>query len=531
MTACFVVDSSVLPGAYRPTFSRDGVFHAQPNMLTGARASNHNEAIDSPVAQPQTPGDNCDETPTADDECILWEFGQLPSAELALANERKVSSSRVIRVADVRSSSLQCIDIIVEGMRCIALLNSGSQIPLISDVLFQRLNFDDCGHINVRGMFSKPICVPLADVIMKHVGGRDHDDVAEGLPVMCAVVSLKDVKYDIVLPPDIVANFNLMPVTDVTSERVNDNHVNVDDQTNDMHECVTSVMNVVDDDVSAGEPSSMTVSNDIKDEVDNVVQLLPSDEGRVESDVRPDVVHTVDDVVTGGVTCDDDAGRGDYDAGGGDCVAVTNCGDVIHAQNNLVELLFIVLLLLLKFTGRAVCDLSYHPPSIIDVMAACSVLAVITSELFYRLLYETVPLTLYHLHSMRRDTESKQSICDKLLLIMEHPIIDWRSWSFGRGPISWTKARHYDDDSRTCHLEYDVMKSRRSVHERTHWFVIVSTIVIVLLALVSDLLNLLFCCLCVFRYMNFTLQPFRRYVPHFRMSDLVRNGDCVLYQV
>ena len=272
----------------------------------------------------------------------------------------------------------------------IALLDSGSQIPLISDVLFQRLNLNDCGHINVRGMFSKPICVPLADVIMKRVGGRDHDDVAEGLPVMCAVVSLKDVKYDVVLPPDIVANFNLMPVTDVTSERVNDNHVNVDYQTNDKHECVTSVMNVVDDDVSAGKPSSMTVSNDIKGEVDNVVQLLPSDEGRVESDVKPDVVHTVDNVVTGGVTCDDDAGCGDYDAGGGDCVAVTNCGDVIHAQNNLVELLFIVLLLLLKFTGRAVC---------------------------------------------------------------------------------------------------------------------------------------------VFRYMNLTLQPFRRYVPHFRMSDLVRNGDCVLYQV
>jgi len=44
--------------------------------------------------------------------------------------------------------------------------------------------------------------------------------------------------------------------------------------------------------------------------------------------------------------------------------------------------------------------------------------------------------------------------------MMVRPIIDWRSWSFGRGPISSTKARHHDDDSRTCHLEYDVIKSR-----------------------------------------------------------------------
>jgi len=35
---------------------------------------------------------------------------------------------------------------------------------------------------------------------------------------------------------------------------------------------------VVDDDINVGEPSSVTVSNDRKDEVDNVVRLLPSDE-------------------------------------------------------------------------------------------------------------------------------------------------------------------------------------------------------------------------------------------------------------
>ena len=351
VSACFVVDSSVLPGA----FSRDGVFHAQPNdTLTGARASDRNEAIDSPVAQ--APGDICEETSTVDDESISWEFGQLPSAEIVIANERKVTSSRVIRVADVRLPSLQCIDVIVEDVRCIALLDSVSQIPLISDVLFQRLNFGDCGHINIRGMFSDPICVPLADVIMKRVGGRDHDDVAEGLPVMCAVVSLKDEKYDVVLPPDIATDWNLVPVTDVMDKRVNNDHVNVDDQTNDKYECVSDVMNVVvdDDDVNVGEPSSVTVSNDMKDKVvDNVIQLLTSDEGRVESDVRLDVVHTVDNVVTGEAKYYDDAGRGDDNAGGGDCVAVTNCGDVMHAHNNIAELLFIVLVLL-KFTGRAV---------------------------------------------------------------------------------------------------------------------------------------------------------------------------------
>jgi len=386
-------------------------------------------------------------------------------------------------------------------------------------MLFQRLNFGDCGHINIRGMFSDPICVPLADIIMKRVGGRDHDDVAEGLPVMCAVVSFKDEKYDVVLPPDIAADFNLMPVTDVMDKRVNNDHVNVDDQTNDKYEWVSDVMNVVvddDDDVNIGDPSSVTVSNDMKDEVvDNVVQLLPSDEGRVESDVRLHVVHTVDDVVTGEAKYYDDAGRGDDNADGGDCVAATNCGDVMHVQNNIVELLFIVLVLL-KFTVRAVCDFSYHPSSIIDVMAACSFMAVITSELLHRLLCEMMSLMLYHLHSVRRDAELKQSICDTLLLMTVRPIIDWRSWSFGRGPISSTKAQHYDDDSRTCHPEYDVMKSRRSVYERTHWFVIVSTIVIVLLVLVSELSSSLFAiCACIGDEFD-TVTLFID-IPHFRM--------------
>jgi len=99
------------------------------------------------------------------------------------------------------------------------------------------------------------------------------------------------------------------------------------------------------------------------------------------------MVHIVDNVVTGETKYYDDADRGDDNADGGDCGALTNCTNVIHAQNNFVQLLFLVLVLL-KFTVRAVCDFSYHPSSIIDVMAACSFVAVITSELLYRLLCE-----------------------------------------------------------------------------------------------------------------------------------------------
>jgi len=59
--------------------------------------------------------------------------------------------------ADVRLSTLRYIDVDVQGQQCKGLVDSGAEVCLLSEELAREINVDECGYINVRGIFSDPI--------------------------------------------------------------------------------------------------------------------------------------------------------------------------------------------------------------------------------------------------------------------------------------------------------------------------------------------------------------------------------------
>ena len=73
------------------------------------------------------------------------------------------------------------------------------------------MNVETCGHINIRGMFSDPRRVPLINVEVRICGDANCENVADGLPVVCAVASFEEVTHDVVLPIDVVTDLVAMP--------------------------------------------------------------------------------------------------------------------------------------------------------------------------------------------------------------------------------------------------------------------------------------------------------------------------------
>ena len=73
----------------------------------------------------------------------------------------------------------------VNDVNCIALVDSGAEIGVLSEAVAENLNVETCGHINIRGIFSDPRRVPLVNVEVKMCGDANCENVADGMPVVC----------------------------------------------------------------------------------------------------------------------------------------------------------------------------------------------------------------------------------------------------------------------------------------------------------------------------------------------------------
>ena len=139
------------------------------------------------------------------DESSEWAFGEFLKVDTDATNTVKA------RINGVKLSPLQYIDVDIEGRQCKGLVDSGAEICLISEGLAREIHADECGHIDVRGIFSDPIRLPLISVNIKRGGGSNYDNVADGVQVVCAIAPLKETSHSVVLSADVVTDLECMP--------------------------------------------------------------------------------------------------------------------------------------------------------------------------------------------------------------------------------------------------------------------------------------------------------------------------------
>jgi len=108
-----------------------------------------------------------------------WEFGEHPQVEALVANCWDRSG------AGIKLYSLKYVNVQVNDVNCIALVDSGAEIGVLSEAVAENLNVETCGHINIRGIFSDPRRVPLVNVEVKMCGDANCENVADGMPVVC----------------------------------------------------------------------------------------------------------------------------------------------------------------------------------------------------------------------------------------------------------------------------------------------------------------------------------------------------------
>jgi len=112
----------------------------------------------------------------------------------------------------VRIYPLQYVNVSVAGCDCVALEDSGCQIPIVSKRMFAGCCNDPVGKVDLHG-FGKnhTVHAPLVNLtVCMRDDGRD-DDVTE-IPVVCAVADLCSAEYDAILPADVVRELQASPV-------------------------------------------------------------------------------------------------------------------------------------------------------------------------------------------------------------------------------------------------------------------------------------------------------------------------------
>jgi len=123
-----------------------------------------------------------------------WTFGEHPIVEAV---------SAVKGTPAVCIYPLQYVNVTVSGCDCVALEDSGCQIPLISKRLVSWCCNETVGTVTLNG-FGKnhTVQAPLVNMTVC-LRDAERDDVCEN-PIVCAVTDLRAAEYDVILPADVV---------------------------------------------------------------------------------------------------------------------------------------------------------------------------------------------------------------------------------------------------------------------------------------------------------------------------------------
>ena len=117
-----------------------------------------------------------------------WEFGDHPIVGTVCAYDAS---------SDLCAYSLKHVNVTVLRCDCVALKDSGCQIPLVNNRLFAELCNETVGNITFYGFGkNQTVRVPLANVTVC-LSDVDCENVCE-LPIMCAVTNLCSHDYDVI---------------------------------------------------------------------------------------------------------------------------------------------------------------------------------------------------------------------------------------------------------------------------------------------------------------------------------------------
>jgi len=98
---------------------------------------------------------------------------------------------------------LKYVNVTVSGCDCVALEDSGCQIPLVSNRLFSWCCDETVGNVTLHGFGrDQTVRAPLANLTVC-LSDVDGDNVHE-IPIVCAVTDLQSPDYDVILPINVV---------------------------------------------------------------------------------------------------------------------------------------------------------------------------------------------------------------------------------------------------------------------------------------------------------------------------------------
>ena len=141
-----------------------------------------------------------------------WEFCDYPIVNA-------VSTCLGNSAASVCIYPLQYINVTVVGCDCVALVDSGCQIPIISEQLLSRCHGNAKSIVGTVVLYgygkNHTVHAPLVHVTI-HTQGTNQDD-STGIPLVCAVTDIGVAARDVILPAEIVRQLQVKSVSDNVS--------------------------------------------------------------------------------------------------------------------------------------------------------------------------------------------------------------------------------------------------------------------------------------------------------------------------
>jgi len=172
-----------------------------------------------------------------------WEFGQFPSVN-AVSTKQPVSFCVY---------PLQYVDVFVDGQACVALKDSGCQIPIVNSKLFGWCCDGAIGKVELRGFGREhTVEAPLVSLPIKLCSQDGDDAKLQEMPIVCAVTELGTGDCDVNLPAEVVYELQApvisIQASDVSVSAVSDETTRQDEDV-DVDQCVTNVVDACSSDV------------------------------------------------------------------------------------------------------------------------------------------------------------------------------------------------------------------------------------------------------------------------------------------
>jgi len=139
-------------------------------------------------------------------------FGEFPSVDTV---------ATVKTLPAVRVYPLQHINVSVAGYDCVALNDSGCQIPVVSNRLFGWCQDGAIGKVNLHG-YGKDhtIQAPLVNLTVCLQHDVCEDDGMNEIPIVCAIADFGTTDYDVILPADVVKELQAVNVSVCTLDNI-----------------------------------------------------------------------------------------------------------------------------------------------------------------------------------------------------------------------------------------------------------------------------------------------------------------------